>query len=156
MHGFGMSFARYKNLGAYCAICLELEVDQDTGRIAVKRVQAAIDCGEVVSPNGIQNQVEGAIIQSLSWCTREAVLTDGTVRTSFDWSDYQILRFQDIPEHIDVIVEQQPGSPFLGVAECGQGPASAAVANAVADATGVRFRNMPLSPEKLRAALVNL
>ena len=155
-HGFGMAFARYKNLGAYCAVCLEISVDQNTGRITVHRVRAAADCGEVVSPNGVQNQIEGAIIQSLSWCTREEVTNDETIRTSFDWSAYPILRFLDIPEKIDVTVEEQPGQPFLGVAECGQGPTSAALANALADATGVRFRDMPMTPERVRAAIVTL
>ncbi|TPK75280.1 molybdopterin cofactor-binding domain-containing protein [Mesorhizobium sp. B2-4-17] len=154
MHGFGMAFARYKNLGAYCALCLEIRVDQDTGRIAFERVQAAVDCGEPVNPDGIRNQVEGAVIQSLSWCTREEVGFTSTLRTTFDWSEYPILRFSDIPERIDVIVESQPGQPFLGVAEAGQGPASAALANALADATGVRFREMPLTPQKVRAAIV--
>ncbi|PZM08018.1 xanthine dehydrogenase family protein molybdopterin-binding subunit [Rhizobium tubonense] len=156
MHGYGMAFARYKNLGAYCAVCLELDVDPNTGLISVQRVQAAVDCGEIVNPNGVQNQVEGAIIQSLSWCTREAATNNDTLRTSFDWSEYPILRFRDIPENINVIVVEQPGLPFLGVAECGQGPTSAAVANAVADATGVRFRDMPLTPEKVRAAVITL
>lgn len=151
-----MGFARYKNLGAYCAVCLEISVDQNTGRITVHRVQAAADCGEVVNPNGVQNQIEGAIIQSLSWCTREEVTNDETTRTSFDWSAYPILRFLDIPEKIDVIVEEQPGQPFLGVAECGQGPTSAALANALADATGVRFRDMPMTPERVRSAIVTL
>ena len=155
-HGFGMAFARYKNLGAYCAVCLEISVDQNTGRITVHRVQAAADCGEVVSPNGVQNQIEGAIIQSLSWCTREEVTNNETIRTSFDWSAYPILRFLDIPEKIDVIVEEQPGQPFLGVAECGQGPTSAALANALADATGIRFRDMPMTPERVRTAIVTL
>ncbi|MDM9627521.1 molybdopterin-dependent oxidoreductase [Rhizobium sp. S152] len=156
LHGFGMAFARYKNIGAYCAVCLEVKVNQDTGRISVLRAQAAVDCGEPVSPNGIQNQVEGAIIQSLSWCTREAVQNTETLRTSFDWSEYPILRFLDIPEKVDVEVEQQPGQPFLGVAECGQGPTSAALANALADATGIRFRDMPMTPSKVRAAIVTL
>ena len=155
-HGFGMAFARYKNLGAYCTVCLEISVDQNTGRITVHRVQAAADCGEVVSPNGVQNQIEGAIIQSLSWCTREEVTNNEAIRTSFDWSAYPILRFLDIPEKIDVIVEEQPGQPFLGVAECGQGPTSAALANALADATGIRFRDMPMTPERVRAAIVTL
>lgn len=155
-HGFGMAFARYKNLGAYCSVFLEITVDQNTGKISVKRVQAAVDCGEVVSPNGIKNQVEGAIIQSLSWCTREEATNNGTLRTSFDWSEYPILRFLDVPQSIDVVVEQQPGLPFLGVAECGQGPTSAAVGNALADATGVRFRHMPLTPQKVRDTIITL
>ena len=156
LQGFGMGFARYKNLGAYCAIFMEVRVERDTGRVTVRRVQAAVDCGEVVSPNGIENQVEGAIIQSLSWCTREAAATDGTLRKNFDWSTYPILRFRDVPEHIDVIVEAQPGKPFLGVAECGQGPASAALANALVDATGVRFTDMPITAEVVRSAIVTL
>ncbi|AHK47357.1 putative oxidoreductase beta subunit (plasmid) [Ensifer adhaerens OV14] len=156
MHGFGMGFARYKNLGAYCAVCLEIRVDQDTGRVTIERAQAAVDCGEPVNPDGIRNQVEGAIIQSLSWCMREEVGFSPSLRTTFDWSEYPILRFPDIPEKIDVVVEPQPGLPFLGVAECGQGPTSAAFANALADATGVRFRDMPLSAEKIRAAIVTL
>lgn len=156
LHGFGMAFARYKNIGAYCAVCLEVKVNPDTSVISVLRAQASVDCGEPVSPNGIQNQVEGAIIQSLSWCTREAVGNTASLRTTFDWSEYPILRFSDIPREVDVIVEQQPGQPFLGVAECGQGPTSAALANALADATGVRFRDMPLSPDKVCAAVVTL
>jgi len=154
LQGFGMAFARYKNLGAYCAICMEITVERDTGLITVQRVQAATDCGEIVSPNGVQNQVEGAIIQSLSWCVHEAAMNDGTIRTTFDWSAYPILRFIEVPRKIDVTVVEQPGQPFLGVAECGQGPTSAALANALADATGVRFTHMPLTPDKVRAAIV--
>ena len=156
LQGFGMAFARYKNLGAYCAVCMEITVERDTGLITVQRVHAATDCGEVVSPNGVQNQVEGAIIQSLSWCIHEAAMNDGTIRTSFDWSAYPILRFIEVPRTIDVTVIEQPGQPFLGVAECGQGPTSAALANALADATGVRFTHMPLTPDKIRAAIVTL
>ncbi len=156
LQGFGMAFARYKNLGAYCAVFMEITVERDTGRLTVRRVQADVDCGEVVSPDGVHNQVEGAIIQSLSWCTREASGNDGTLRTAFDWSTYPILRFRDVPEKIAVTVQQQPGKPFLGVAECGQGPASAALANALADATGVRFTHMPITAEKVRAAIVTL
>lgn len=156
LHGFGMGFARYKNLGAYCAVFMEIVVDRDTGEITVKRVNAATDCGEVVSPNGIANQVEGAILQSLSWSVHEASLNDGQIRTSFDWSAYPILRFIEVPEKVEVAIINRPGKPFLGVAECGQGPTSAALANALADATGVRFTHMPLTPEKVRKAIVTL
>jgi CO/xanthine dehydrogenase Mo-binding subunit len=156
LQGFGMGFARYKNLGAYCAVFMEINVERDTGRLTVRRVEADVDCGEVVSPDGIRNQVEGAIIQSLSWCTREASGNDGTLRTAIDWSTYPILRFRDVPEEMNISVQQQPGKPFLGVAECGQGPASAALANALADATGIRFAHMPITNEKIRSAIVAL
>lgn len=155
-HGFGMGFARYKNLGAYCAMFMEIRVEPDTGIISIIRAQAAVDCGEIVSPNGIRNQIEGGIIQSLSWCTQEEITYDTQRRTSFDWSAYPILRFSDVPLKIDVTILPRPDEPFLGVAEASQGPTSAAVANALADATGVRFFDMPLSPEKVRAAIVTL
>ncbi len=155
-HGFGMGFARYKNLGAYCSVFMEITVEQDTGIISVQRAQAAVDCGEVVNPDGVRNQVEGGIIQSLSWCTQEELSYNADRRTSFDWSSYPILRFSDVPLDVAVNVLPMPGEPFLGVAEASQGPASAALANALADATGVRFREMPLTPEKVRKALVAL
>ncbi|WP_342249185.1 xanthine dehydrogenase family protein molybdopterin-binding subunit [Sphingomonas sp. OTU376] len=151
--GCGMAFARYKNIGAYCAIAMEVEVEPETGVITVHRVHAAVDAGQPASPDGIRNQVEGGIIQSLSWATREAVSFDATRRTSFDWGSYPILRFEDVPGAIDVHVMDRPGMPFLGAGETSQGPASAALANAVADATGVRLRDMPLTPEVVRAAI---
>lgn len=153
-HGFGMAFARYKNLGAYCSLFMEVRVARDSGIVTIERAQAAVDCGEIVNPDGIRNQIEGGLIQSVSWCTREEYLFDAQMRTSFDWSSYPISRFSDVPRRIDVAIIPRPNAPFLGVAEAAQGPASAAFANAVADATGVRFRDMPLTPEKIRAAIV--
>ncbi len=151
--GCGMGFARYKNIGAYCALAMEVEVERQSGRIAVLRVSAAADCGQPVNPDGIRNQVEGGIIQSLSWTSLESMTFDTTHRTGFDWSSYPIYRFSDVPEALDVHVMESPGLPFLGVAECAQGPTAAALANAVADALGVRLRDMPLSPERVRQAL---
>lgn len=151
--GFGMAFARYKNIGAYCAIAMEIEVERETGRITVHRVDAAVDAGQAATPDGIANQVEGGIIQSLSWVTREAVTYDESRRTSFDWGTYPILRFEDVPERIFVHVMNRPGQPFLGAGETAQGPTSAALANAVADATGLRLRDMPLDPATIAAAL---
>jgi len=119
----------------------------------VRRVSAAVDSGEAVNPDGIRNQIEGAIVQSLSWTGTEAVLFDATHRTSFDWSAYPILRFPSAPGTIDVHVIDRPGEPFLGTGEAGQGPTAAALANAVADATGLRLRDMPLSAERLKSAL---
>ena len=148
-----MAFARYKNQGAYCALAMEIEVDRETGRIAVHRVIAAVDAGQPASPDGITNQVEGGIIQSLSWVTREAVTFDETKRTSFDWGSYPISRFSDIPGSIEVHVMDRAGLPFLGAGETAQGPTSAAFANALADATGVRLRDMPLTPLKVKAAI---
>lgn len=151
--GCGIGFARYKNIGAYCAVILDIEVERETGRITLLRAVAAVDSGQPVNPDGIRNQVEGGIIQSLSWTTHEAVTFDASRRTSFDWSGYPILRFADAPHSIEVHVIDSAGMPFLGTAECAQGPTSAALANALADAVGVRLREMPLSPERVKAAI---
>jgi CO/xanthine dehydrogenase Mo-binding subunit len=151
--GSGFAFARYKNLGAYCALAMEVAVDRETGAIDVRRVVAAVDSGEAISPDGIRNQTEGAIVQSLSWTSTEAVAFDPTHRTSFDWSAYPIARFPSVPRSIDVHVIDRPGEPFLGTGEAGQGPAAAALANAIADATGLRLRDMPLRPDKIKTGL---
>jgi CO/xanthine dehydrogenase Mo-binding subunit len=152
-HGCGMGFARYKNIGAYCAIVMEIELERETGRITVRRVEAAVDAGQPASTDGIRNQVEGGIVQSLSWTTRESVAFDANHRTSFDWSGYPISRFRDVPDRINVHVLPQPGLPFLGAGEAAQGPTAAALANALADASGVRLREMPLTPDKVKTAL---
>ena len=151
--GAGMGFARYKNIGAYCAVYLDVEVIRDTGRVIVHRAAAAVDSGEAVNPDGIRNQVEGGIVQSLSWTGLEQVAYDARHRRSYDWSVYPILRFDDTPRAVAVEVVDRPGQPFLGTGEAAQGPTAAALANAIAAATGQRFRDMPLSPERLRAAL---
>lgn len=151
--GCGMAFARYKNIGAYCAVAMEVEVERETGEIRVRRVQAAVDAGQPASPNGIRNQVEGGILQSISWATKEAVTFDESRRTSFDWGSYPILRFDDVPDAVEVHIMDCKGLPFLGTGETAQGPTSAALANAVADATGARLRDMPLTPAAVKAAI---
>ncbi|RZL71226.1 MAG: xanthine dehydrogenase family protein molybdopterin-binding subunit, partial [Sphingomonas sp.] len=142
--GRGFAFARYKNHGAYCAIALDVERIPDEGRLIVHRAVAAVDSGEAVNPDGIRNQVEGGIVQSLSWTAYEAAGHDGVRRTDYDWSTYPILRFADAPRNVTVEVIDRPGAPFLGTGECAQGPTAAALANALASATGGRLRSMPL------------
>jgi nicotinate dehydrogenase subunit B len=142
--GAGFAFARYKNLAAYCAVAMDVEVDADAGRMTVHRAVAAVDSGDAVNPNGIRNQIEGAIVQSLSWTSGEQVGFDARHRTSFDWSAYPILRFNDVPRALEVHIVDRPGQPFLGTGEAGQGPAGAALANAIAAATGRRRRDMPI------------
>ena len=151
--GRGFGYARYKNLAAYCAVAVEVEVDRESGSIRPIRAVAAIDSGEAVNPDGIRNQTEGGIIQSISWTLYESVSFDTTRVTSRDWSTYPILRFSNVPETIDVHIITRPGTPFLGTGEAAQGPTSAALANAVADATGVRIRDLPLSRARVKAAV---
>jgi CO/xanthine dehydrogenase Mo-binding subunit len=151
--GRGFAFARYKNHAAYAAIAMEVGVDRDSGRIDVTRVVAAIDSGDPVNPDGIRNQTEGGIVQSLSWTLYEAVRFDDKTIESRDWASYPIMRFASVPRSVEVHVIERPGTPFLGTGEAAQGPTSAALANALADATGARIREIPLTPERVRAAL---
>ena len=143
--GVGFAFARYKNIMGYCAIAVEVRVHPQTGEVKVKRVVTAVDVGQIVSPDGLRNQVEGGIVQSTSWSLYEALRYDpGGVR-SYDWSGYPILRFPQLPEQVEVHLLDQPGQPFLGAAEIVQGPMAAALGNALANATGQRPLNLPLA-----------
>jgi nicotinate dehydrogenase subunit B len=151
--GYGFAFARYKNLAAYCAIATEVEVNGETGRPRLVRAVAAVDSGQVVNPDGLTNQIEGAIVQSMSWTLYESVTFDDTRITSIDWQTYPILRFNSVPDSIDVHIINRPGLPFLGSGETGQGPAAASIANAIANATGKRLRNLPLTRKRIKDAI---
>lgn len=147
--GQGIAYARYKNTAAYCAVAVEVEVNEDTGAIAIARATCAGDAGEAIAPDGIANQLEGGVIQSVSWTLKEAVrFTPGEI-TSVDWETYPILTFREAPE-VETIVLNRPGEKFLGVGEASQGPTAAAIANAVFAATGVRLRELPFTPERVR------
>ena len=150
--GRGFAFARYKNLAAYFALAMEVEAERD-GRVRVLRVVGAIDSGEAVNPDGIRNQTEGGIVQSLSWSLYESVLYDQKRMLSVDWSTYPIMRFPSLPQSIDVHVVNMPGQPFLGTGEAAQGPTAAALANAIADAIGARVRELPLTPARVKSVL---
>ncbi|WP_263263464.1 molybdopterin cofactor-binding domain-containing protein [Pseudomonas sp. RIT-PI-S] len=143
--GTGFAFARYKNIMGYCAIAVQLQVHPQTGDIQVQRVVTAVDVGQIVSPDGLRNQVEGGIVQSMSWTLYEAVDYDPAGVRSYDWSGYPILRFPQLPGRVEVHLLDQPGQPFLGAAEIVQGPMAAALGNALAAATGRRWLNLPLT-----------
>lgn len=151
-HGRGIAFARYKNLAAFCAIAMEVEVNPSTGKIRVLRAVAANDSGEVVNPDGVKNQIEGGMIQSLSWTLKEGVRFDASGVRSEDWTSYPILTFTEVPP-IEVVLIDRPGSVFLGTGEASQGPTSAALANAVFDATNTRVRDLPMTPARVKAAI---
>lgn len=153
--GRGFAYARYKNLAAYCAVAVEVDVEPNTGRVRMVRAVAAVDSGEIVNPDGIRNQIEGGILQSMSWTLFEAVSFNDTRITSIDWSTYPILRFPSAPDSVEVHVLPRPGEPFLGTGEAAQGPAAAALANAIAHATGKRLRDLPFTRERVRAAVTS-
>ena len=108
--GRGFGFARYKNLAAYTAVAVEIEVEHETGRVRPIRFVAANDCGEIVNPDGIRNQIESGIVQSTSWTLHENVTFDNSSIVSRDWSTYPILRFPDLPESVAVHLIDRPGA----------------------------------------------
>lgn len=150
--GRGIGFARYKGLATYCAVAMEVEVDKASGAVRVLRAVSAADAGEVVAPDGVKNQIEGGIVQSLSWTLKEAVRFDASGVKSSDWVSYPILTFSETPP-IAVELIDKPGLPFLGAGEASQGPTGAALANAIADAVGARLRDVPFTPTRVKAAL---
>jgi CO/xanthine dehydrogenase Mo-binding subunit len=147
--GHGLAFARYKNASAYCAIIAEVEGAAD---IRVRRLVAAVDVGEVINPDGVINQIEGGAIQSTSWTLKEAVRFDRTRILSDTWETYPILRFSEVPE-VEVEILSRPSEPAMGAGEAAQGPTAAAIANAVFDALGVRVRDLPITRERIIAAM---
>jgi CO/xanthine dehydrogenase Mo-binding subunit len=149
--GRGIGFARYKNRKCYAAVVVELEVDSDSAEIHLERAFIAADAGQVVDADGLANQLEGGLIQSASWTLKEQVVFDELRVVSVDWQSYPILTFPEVPE-IETQLLNRPGSPSLGSGEAAQGPTAAAIANAVFDAVGLRLREIPFTPERLRAA----
>lgn len=147
--GLGMAFARYKNRAAYAAVAAAVTVEES---VRVDRVWCVADAGLVVNPDGARNQLEGGIIQALSWTLKEQVRFDDHGIASIDWDGYPILRFSEVPEiHAELV--DGAGHPSLGVGECSVGPTAAAVGNAVAHALGVRIHDMPLTRERILKAL---
>jgi CO/xanthine dehydrogenase Mo-binding subunit len=144
-HGVGFSFAQYKNMMAYLALAVELRVVLETGSVCIERVVAAGDCGQIVNPDSVHNQVEGGILQFAGWTLYEQVDYDIERIRSFDWSTYPIMRFSEVPLQVEVHLINRRGAPFLGTGEVSRGPTSAALANAIADATGKRLRELPLA-----------
>jgi CO/xanthine dehydrogenase Mo-binding subunit len=150
--GRGIGFAKYKNLATYVAVIADVEVDAATGRVSVPRAWAAVDSGLIINPNGLANQMEGGIIQSTSWTLHEAVKFDRNGITSRDWLTYPILTMPEVPK-VEVELINRPDERPLGSGEGSQGPAVAAIANGFAAATGKRMRELPLTPDRVKAVL---
>src|SRR5262245_2073345 len=147
--GHGVGFARYKNTGAYCAVVAEVEGAED---IKVRKLTLAVDVGEAINPDGVINQIEGGAIQATSWVLKERVRFDRQRITSTGWSDYPVLRFSDVPD-VEVELIQRSEIDPVGAGEAAHGPVTAAIANAVFDALGVRVRKLPITRDTLIAAM---
>ncbi len=154
--GRGLALGEYganPQLGhTWIATVAEVEVNQDSGEVQVKRMVVAHDCGLIVNPDGVRNQVEGNTLQSLSRTLFEEVAFDRSGVTSVDWRTYPILTFEDVPE-VEVILIDRPDVGAAGAGESATIPTAAAIANAIFDATGVRLRRVPFTVSRVRAAL---
>lgn len=148
--GVGLGFARYKNRAAYAAVVAAVTVGET---VRVDRVWCVADAGLVINPDGARNQLEGGIVQAISWTLKEQVRFHEHGISSLDWQDYPILRFSEIPEiHAELV--EGTDNPSLGVGECSVAPTAAAIGNAVNHALGVRFHNLPLTRERIEAVLL--
>ncbi len=151
--GRGVAYAQYESAYAHVAVVVEAEVDRGTGEVRIPRVFVAHDCGLIVNPDGLRNQIEGAVIQTISRTLKEAVVLDRGRVASLDWASYPILTFPEVPEAIEIDLVDRPREPALGAGEPAVCPVPAAIANALFDATGARLRAIPFTPARVRAAL---
>jgi CO/xanthine dehydrogenase Mo-binding subunit len=147
--GHGVGFGRYKNTGAYCAAIAEIEGAEE---ITVRKLTLAVDVGEAINPDGVINQIEGGAIQAVSWVLKERVRFDRKRITSTSWTDYPILRFSEVPD-VEVEVIQRSDVDPVGAGEAAHGPVTAAIANAMFDALGVRVRDLPFTRDRIIAAM---
>ncbi|HEY7167324.1 MAG TPA: molybdopterin cofactor-binding domain-containing protein [Candidatus Binatia bacterium] len=150
--GRGRGVAMTRRAGGYAAAVADVEVNQSTGKVTVRRITLAHDCGLIVNPDGVRNQVEGNIVQGVSRALMEEVTFDGNAVTSLDWASYPILRFPELPELDIVLLNRQDVEP-LGAGELSTVPVPAAIANGIFDATGARLREAPFAPKRVLAAM---
>ncbi len=152
--GRGIAYIRYDNVRTYAAAVMAVRVNIRTGEISVTDCWASQDCGQVINPDGIRLQVEGQVIQTLSRTLHEEIQWQGNTITTLDWSSYKIMAFPEVP-NISTAIIDRPDQPMWGAGEMVTSVISAAVGNAVFDATGARLRHAPFTPERVKAALAN-
>jgi nicotinate dehydrogenase subunit B len=129
-----------------------VQVDRADGLVRVRRLVAAHDCGLIVNPDGLANQVEGNLVQATSRALKEQVTFDRSRVTSTDWRSYPILTFAEVPD-VEVVLLNRPDQPPVGAGEPATLPVAPAIANAIFDATGARVRTVPFTPERAKAAM---
>ena len=149
--GRGLAFVQYDRTEAYVAAVAEVDVNQADGQVRVKRVVVAHDCGLIINPDGLRNQIEGNVIQATSRTLKEEVKFDSSMVTGLEWTAYPILRFPEIPEVVIELIDRSD-QPAVGAGEATTSAIPAAIANAIFDATGARFRTIPFTPDRVRAA----
>ncbi len=151
--GRGVGFVQYDNYSTYVAVVVRVTIDRASGKVRVPYVAVAHDCGLIVNPDGVKNQIEGNVVQAISRALLEEVQFDFAGVTSLDWSGYPILRFSDVPAEIAMTLINRPDKIMVGAGEGATSPVAAAIANAIFDATGKRLRTVPFNPGRVKAAL---
>jgi len=142
--GRGMAFVQYEGTEAYVAAIVDVDVDVARHSVRVSRAFIAHDCGLIVNPDGLKNQIEGNVVQAISRTLKEAVVFDRSRVTSLDWRSYPILTFAEVPDSIEIELIDHPELPSVGAGEATTSPIPGAIANAIFDATGLRLRDVPL------------
>lgn len=150
--GRGIAYSHYKHNETYVAMAMEVEVNRDSGEIRVLRVACAHDCGLIINPDGLRAQIEGSILQTISRSLYEEIRFDTRRVQNVDWASYPILAFPAVPQ-LSIALIDRPAMPPLGGGEAAASPVTAALANAVWDAVGIRLRTVPFTPERVQAAL---
>jgi CO/xanthine dehydrogenase Mo-binding subunit len=148
--GLGLAYCRYRDRGAYVAVAALLTVESE---VRLERLWCAADCGQVINPDGVRNQLEGGMIMGASWTLKEQVRLGGAGVLSLTWDDYPILRFDEIPQ-VDVELVMAQDQRSVGVGEVSVGPAMAAIGNALAHALDARIRDLPFTRERIAQALL--
>jgi len=152
--GRGIAYIHYKHSENYVAMGMNVTVDRTSGAVRVERVVCAHDCGLVINPDAVKNQVEGGILQTLSRALYEEAVFDSNRVTSVDWASYPILKFPEMPEVIVELIDR-PELPPVGAGEAATAPVAAALANAIYDAVGLRLRQVPMTQERVKQALAH-
>jgi nicotinate dehydrogenase subunit B len=150
--GRGISYCKYELIRTYIAVVAEVEVTKSTGAIRVTRFHVAHDCGQIINPDGLKNQIEGNVIQTASRTLREEVKFSRSAVTSLDWESYPILTFPEVPEIVIDLIDRPSEKPW-GAGEPSAAVVPSAISNAVFDAIGVRLRSVPYTPDKVKAAM---
>jgi len=148
--GRGVAVANRAN--TMIAAIAEIEVDKSTGDVTVKKITLGHDCGLIVNPDGLRNQIEGNVLQAVSRALLEEVKFDSTGQKNLDWDSYPVIRFEQVPE-VDIVLIDQKNMQPLGGGEPSIVPVTAAIANAIFDATGVRLRRAPFTPQRVLSAM---
>jgi CO/xanthine dehydrogenase Mo-binding subunit len=134
--------------GTVVAQIADVEVNRSTGKVTVKKVTVAHDCGIIVNPDGVRNQIEGNVIQGCSRALMEEVNFDAAGVKNLNWSTYPIMKFSEVPE-VEIVLINHPELPPMGAGEASTTATAAAIGNAVFDAVGVRLRHVPFTPERV-------